>query len=165
MSVPVLIANAVDVISKNGVVMMNVALRGDGTLPDDQAAILRAFGQWIGINGEGLYGTRPWKVFGEGPMKIVTKRTGENLEPYSPQDIRFTTKDDDLYAFVLAPPTEDIFIKTLGTGGPLSGEIKTITLLGSNETLHWMRSPEGLTIRKPETLPGKYVVAFRITLE
>ena len=165
MSIPVLIGNAVDVISKNGVVMMNVALRGDGTLPENQAAILRAFGEWLEINGQGVYGTRPWKVFGEGPLKIKTARCGENLKPYSQADIRFTTKDGVLYAFVLAPPTKDIVIRALRTGGPLKREIKSIALLGSREDIHWRRSTDGLTIQLPETLPNQPVIAFRISCE
>jgi alpha-L-fucosidase len=165
MSIPVLIGNAVDAISKNGIVMMNVALRGDGTLPEAQADMLRAFGEWIRISGEGIYGTRPWKTFGEGPLVIETRRSGENLEAYTSADIRFTAKDGRLYAFVLAPPTKDILIKTLGAGGLLKGEIESIALLGSSETLHWNRSPEGLTIKRPETLPCKDVIGFRITLK
>ncbi len=164
MSFPVLIGNAVDAISKNGVVMMNVALRGDGTLPEPQQKLLRGFGEWIGINGEGIYGTRPWKVFGEGPTEIKTARCGENLQEFSQADIRFTQKGDTLYAFVLAPPTSDVLIKTLATGGLYEGEIGNITMLGSDEPIRWKRSADGLTIRLPETLPkGQPVVAFRIS--
>lgn len=165
MSLPVLIGNIVDTVSKNGVAMINVGLRGDGTLPESQAAYLTAIGDFVKINGEAIYGARPWKVFGEGPTEISSRRGGQNTKPYTPQDIRITTKDDNLYAFVLAPPTKDILIKTLATGGSLAGEIVNITLLGSHETLHWTRSPAGLTITKPETLPGQYAIAFRITIK
>jgi alpha-L-fucosidase len=164
-AVPTLIGNIVDTVSKNGLVLMNIALRGDGTLPEVQAAPLRSIGDWLAINGEGIYGTRPWKIFGEGPKKISDERQGENLEPYSAADIRFTTKDGHLYAFVLAPPTEDILIKTLGTGGPLKEQITSIVLLGSSETLKWSRSTAGLTIKRPESLPCQYVAGLRITLK
>ena len=163
MSVPVMVANAVDAISKNGVVMLNVALKGDGTIPAKQKAYLEAFGDFIKINGEGIYGTRPWKSYGEGPTKIKDGRQGENELDYSQQDIRFTTKDGMLYAFVLTPPTEKIVIKTLATGGLLEGEIADIKLLGSDEKLTWNRSPDGLTIELPKTLPSKIVNGFRIT--
>ena len=131
MSIPVMVGNAVDAISKNGVVMLNVALRGDGTLPENQAAYLTAFGDFVKINGEGIYGTRPWKTFGEGPLKIKDGRQGENHKNFSPQDIRFTLRrqgyggqaTETLYAFVLAPPSEDIVIKTLATGGLLDRDI------------------------------------------
>ncbi|MBU2877921.1 MULTISPECIES: alpha-L-fucosidase [Aliiglaciecola] len=165
MSVPVLLGNAVDAISKNGVVMMNVALRGDGTLPEEQAAYIRAFGDWININGEGIYATRPWKIFGEGPLKIVTKRAGENLKAFSAQDIRFTYKDNILFAFVLAPPENDIQIKALKNAGLLNKNIQSISMLGSDEKIHWHRNKNGLTIKLPETLPQQPVIGFKILLD
>jgi len=163
MSIPVMVGNAVDAISKNGVVMINVALRGDGTLPENQAAYLTAFGDFLKINGEGIYGTRPWQTFGEGPLKVQDGRQGENHQDFSPADIRFTTKDDVLYAFVLAPPTADVVIETLATGGVLDREIARIELMGSSEEVQWKRSADALTIRLPRKLPGKIVNGFRIT--
>ena len=163
MSIPVLIANAVDVISKNGVVMMNVALRGDGTLPENQAAMLKALGDWLKINGEGIYGTRPWITYGEGPTEIITSRIGENLEAYSPRDIRFTAKGDSIYAFVLAPPTGDIFIRKLCQKGLYTGTVAEITMLGSDEKLVWEHSRQGLLIKIPEKLPDQPVIGFKIS--
>ncbi|HUT11408.1 MAG TPA: alpha-L-fucosidase, partial [Thermoguttaceae bacterium] len=163
MSTAVMVGNAVDAISKNGVVMLNVALRGDGTLPENQAAYLAAIGDFLRVNGEGIYGTRPWKTFGEGPLKIKDGRQGENHEEFSQEDIRFTAKDGKLYAFVLAPPTADVGIKSLGTDGPLDARIESIALLGSQEQIRWQRSPNGLTIRLPEKLPDLPVVGFRIS--
>ena len=165
MSIPVLIGNAVDAISKNGVVMMNVALRGDGTLPENQATYLQAFGDWMKINSEGIYGTRPWKVFGEGPLEIISKRTGENLKEYSSEDIRFTTKYGKLYAFVLARPTGEIFIKTLFAGGRLDREIGNIELLGSEEVVKWKRTDKGLIIQKIKQIPNQPVICLRISLK
>jgi alpha-L-fucosidase len=165
MSIPVLIGNAVDAISKNGVVMMNVALKGDGTLPEPQAKILKAFGDWIKINGEGIYGTRPWKVYGEGPLKIVSRRTGENLKDYSSKDVRFTTKNENIYAFVLARPTEDVLIETLKRGGALDKEIEKIELLGNNEKISWTQSDEGLKIKCPKNTPNQPVIGFKIIVK
>jgi len=165
MSIPVMIGNAVDVISKNGVVMMNVALRGDGTLPENQAAYLVAFGDFLKTCGEGIYGTRPWKTFGEGPLKMKDGRQGENHRNFSQQDIRFTTKDGTLYAFVLAPPSEDIVIKTLAAGGLLEEEIASVELMESDEKIHWKRSPDGLVIRLPKALPPHPVIGFKLALK
>jgi alpha-L-fucosidase len=165
MSIPVMVGNAIDVISKNGVVMLNVALRGDGTLPENQAAYLTAFRDVTRTCGKGIYGARPWTIYGEGPLKMKDGRQGENHEAFTQEDIRFTTKDGNLYAFVLAPPTKDIMIKTLARGGTLQGEIESITLLGSNETVKWSRSTAGLTIKRPESLPCKYLAGFRIILK
>ncbi|TWU44377.1 Alpha-L-fucosidase [Novipirellula aureliae] len=163
MSIPVMVGNAVDAISKNGVVMLNIALKGDGTIPANQAAYLTAFGDFLKTSGEGIYGTRPWTVFGEGPTVINEGRQQENLENFVPQDIRFTVKGDALYAFVLARPTEDIVIKTLAKGGVYADEVGAVELLGSDETLAWTRSAEALTISLPKTLPDDLVIGFRIT--
>ena len=165
MSVPVMLANAVDAISKNGIVMLNIALTGDGIIPEKQKAYLTAFGDFLRINGEGIYGSRPWKSFGEGSLEIKDGRQGENHEDYSQDDIRFTLKDGVLYAFVLAPPTEDIVIKTLATGGLLERDIASIQLMGSSETITWKRSDDGLAIRLPGTLPDSLVVGFKLMVE
>ncbi len=163
MSVPVMVANAVDAISKNGVVMLNVALKGDGTIPEKQIDYLTAFGDFLKINGEGIYGTRPWKIFGEGPLEVKDGRQGENHSDYSQEDIRFVTKDGVLYAFVLAPPTQDIVIKALAEGGLLEEEITQIDLMGSTQKIKWEQSLDALTIFLPKTLPGEFVNGFRIT--
>ncbi|MDW5290133.1 alpha-L-fucosidase [Formosa sp. PL04] len=164
MSVPVMVGNAVDAISKNGVVMLNIALRGDGTIPDNQAAYLNTFGEFLKNNGEGIYGSRPWKVFGEGPLVMKDGRQGENIKEFSQNDIRFTTKDGKLYAFVLAPPTKDVIIKTLASGGLLDKKIKNIELLGSKEKVKWKRTGEGLSIKMPKTISEQPVIGFRISL-
>ena len=165
MSIPVMVGNAVDAISKNGVVMLNIALKGDGTIPEKQAAYLTAFGDFLKLNSEGIYKTRPWKVFGEGPLKVKDGRQGENKKDFSQQDIRFTTKDGVLYAFVLVPPTEDILIKTLATGGVLEGDIASVVMMGSDEKINWTRAADGLTIKLPKALPDALVVGFKIELE
>lgn len=165
MSVPVMVANAVDAISKNGVVMLNIALRGDGTLPENQAAYLTAFGDFLKINGEGIYGSRPWKSFGEGPLKVKDGRQGENHKDFTPRDIRFTQKDGTLYAFVLAPPTKKVVIKTLAKGGLLDREIESVELMGCDRAVTWKRSAAALTIRLPKDLPGEIVNGFRINYQ
>ncbi|MDP4644823.1 MAG: alpha-L-fucosidase [Opitutales bacterium] len=164
MTIPTMVGNAVDSISKNGVVMLNIALTGEGTIPDNQMEYLNAFRALMHINGEGIYGTRPWKIFGEGPVVIKDGRGNENHTPYSQQDIRFTTKDGNLYAFVLVPPTEDILIKSLASGGLLEESIQSITLLGSGDSLVWNRSDKGLKIKLPKKLPDCLVASFKIAL-
>ncbi|WP_372724521.1 alpha-L-fucosidase C-terminal domain-containing protein, partial [Novipirellula sp.] len=111
------------------------------------------------------YGTRPWKTFGEGPLEMKDGRQGENHKEFSQQDIRFTTKDGVLYAFVLSRPTQDIVIKTLASGGLLESEIVDIRLLGNDEKIKWERSTDGLTITLPEELPDTLVVGFSIELK
>lgn len=165
MSIPVFIANAVDAISKNGAVMVNVALRGDGTLPEDQAAYVSSLGSWLKINGEGIYGTRPWATFGEGPTEIKTARTGENTKPYAEGDVRFTKKDANLYAFTLVSPKNDIVIASLAEGGSLTEKINTISLMGSGEAISWSRDASGVKIKLPKNLPEQPVIGFKIVLK
>ena len=165
MSTPVLIGNAVDAISKNGVVMINVALKGDGTLPENQAAVLKEFGDWVNVNAEGIYDTRPWKIYGEGPLEILSKRGGENLKEYSAKDIRFTQKENTLFAFVLAKPTDDIHILTLKEGGLLSEKIKEITLLDGKKCMNWSRNSESLIINCPKNLKEQSILVFKIELK
>ncbi len=167
MTAPVMIGNAIDAISKNGSVMLNVALKGDGTLPGNQAAYITAFGDFLKINSEGIYKTRPWKTFGEGPIQMKEGRQGENNKPFSQADIRFTQRDGKLYAFVLGKPTKDILIKTLAKkeGALLEKEISTIELMGSEDKTTWKRSEDGLHIELPKNLPKPNSIGFKITLK
>ncbi len=165
MSSSVLIGNAIDAISKNGVVMINLALKGDGTLPKNQADLLKEFGEWVKINAEGIYDTRPWRIHGEGPLEILSKRGGENLKEYSDKDIRFTQKENTLFAFVLAKPTDDIHIMTLKKGGLLNEKIKNITLLGNKERIKWSRDFESLMINRPKNLQEQNILVFKIDLK
>ena len=165
MSVPVMLSNGVDAISKNGIVMLNVALKGDGTIPEKQKKYLTAFGDFLKINGEGIYGSRPWKIFGEGPLQIKDGRQGENHKEYTQEDIRFTTKNGVLYAYVLAPPTKKIVIKTLAKVGILDAEIENIELMGSSKKVKWKRSDDGLTIKRWKKLPGEQVNGFKIIMK
>ncbi|NRD20710.1 alpha-L-fucosidase [Winogradskyella eckloniae] len=166
MSLDVLIGNAIDAISKNGIVMINIALKGDGTIPDNQRQMLSGFGAFVNINKEGIYNTRPWKTFGEGPLEIVTKRAGENLKPFSEKDIRFTKKGDNLYAFVLAPPTKDIQIKVLKSEGLLQKNIKDIQLLGSVDKINWKQNSDGLTIKNNfKAITNQSAICFKIITE
>lgn len=165
MTAPVMVGNAIDAISKNGVVMLNIALRGDGTIPEVQQAYLDTFGDAFTINSDAIYDTRPWKIFGEGPLEIKTGRQGENKLPYSQDDIRFTAKDGNLYAIVLAKPTKDITIKSLATGGVLTKEVKSVSMLGSEEAIQFQRNADGLTISLPKELPASVITGFKLTLE
>lgn len=163
MTIPVMVGNAIDAISKNGVVMLNVALRGDGTLPENQAAYITAIGDFVKVSSEGIYGSRPWKIYGEGPLVMKDGRQGENKKAFTQEDIRFTQKDGNLYAFVLAPPSKDITIESLASGGLYDQKIKSITMLGSDEKISFKRTSDGLTIKLPKALPkDQYVFGFKV---
>ena len=123
----------------------------------------------VKINGEAIYGTRPWTVFGEGPTRLP--EGGHKVEKikiaYTNTDIRFTKKSDKVfYAIVMDQPKGETVIKSLSTQlGVLNSSIKNINLLGSNEKVSWKKTEKGLIIKAPQKVPSSYAVAYKITLE
>lgn len=159
------IGNLVDIVSKNGNLLLNVGIKADGTLPEDQAAVLREMGKWLKVNGEAIYGSRPWLVCGEGPTKVKSGAFKEQDTPYTQNDIRFTTKDGFLYAIVLKIPDEDVKIKSLASTLTLVNEIKNVELVGSNQKIEWKQTADELNITLPGEIPCKYALAFKIEVD
>lgn len=160
----------VDIVSKNGNLLLNVVQTPEGDLEQDVLDILEEIASWIAVNGEGIYETRPWKVYGEGPsMKKQEKgRFGgvRDVRPYQQADIRFTSKGNTLYAFVMEKPTEDIKITSLGKKTwtePV--RVRSVKMPGSDEKLRWKQEENALVITLPARLPEWKVVCFRIELK
>jgi alpha-L-fucosidase len=155
----------VDIVSKNGNLLLNVVQTPEGDLEPDMLKILDEIGVWTSANGEGIYGTRPWKIYGEKPADKPLKKLGrfdENFG-YSPKDIRFTTKGSTLYAFCLGKPEEDIMIRSLAKASKLTDRaIRSVAMVGSSEKINWKQTPGGLLIKKPLILPSWQVIGFRI---
>jgi alpha-L-fucosidase len=161
-----LVDELVDIVSKNGCLLLNVGPKSDGTIPVEVQKILLEIGRWLAINGETIYGTRPWKVAGEGPTEVVGGSFKDAASPpFTSQDFRFTTKGNTLYAIALAwPENGTLTIKSLAAGSALTKrEIKTVQLLGSKAHLKWTRNAEGLTVELPAQKPCDYAFAFKIT--
>jgi len=157
----------VDIVSKNGNLLLNVVQTPEGDLEQDVLDILEVIAAWIPANGEGIYGTRPWKIFGEGPS-INKQEKGtfggvRDVRPYESGDIRFTTKDSRLYAFCMDKPSNDIRIASLGKNSTYSDKkIKSVTMLGSEEKLKWEQGDDALVISKPASFPDWDVIGLRI---
>jgi alpha-L-fucosidase len=168
-----LVHNLMDRISKNGYLLLNVGPKPDGTIPDEARERLLGLGRWLEVNGEAVYGTRPWVVAGEGPTKLDAEGDFNERDDlrYKAQDIRFTTKGDVLYATALGWPGERILIKSLA-GGPDPGrnfwnglypsEIISVSMLGDGRPLKWEMTKDGMTIETPPTKPCAYAYVFKI---
>ncbi len=159
-----LITDLIDIVSKNGALLLNIGPRPDGTIPEQEQQMLREIGKWLEINGEAIYHTRPWAIYGEGPTEVIggafndTKRA-----PFTGQDIRFTTKGNILYALPLAWPGPLLTIHELGTETEQEvPDIASIYLLGHEEELTWTRDEVGLKIHLPPTPPCDHAYALKI---
>jgi alpha-L-fucosidase len=127
---------------------------------------LLAIGDWLRTNGEGIYGTRPWKIFGEGPTGVAEGHLSENKnKPFTAEDIRYTQDGKYLYAAVLDwPKNNKLIIRTLNSEMKVGTKgIASIKLLGSRENLKWTRDANGLTITLPVRKPGDYAYVFKIS--
>ncbi len=158
-----LIHDLVDIVSKNGALLLNVGPKADGTIPEGDQEILREIGAWLRVNGEAIYGTRPWKVYGEGPTPVVEGAfTDTERAPFTPEDVRFTTKGDVLYAVILAEPGPQTTIRSLAKGMQLDPRpIERVGLLGGPASLPFEQTEAGLVVLMPEA-PCRHAVSLRI---
>ena len=158
----------VDIVSKNGNLLINIVQTPEGDLEQDMIKTLEDIGKWTAVNGEGIYGSRPWKIFGERPVNAEKVKSGsfnEDRIKYTAEDIRFTTRDNYLYAFLLDVPANDIRIKSLGKSSANGNvRIRSVKLLGSAETIQWNQEEDALVIRKPAMLPDWSVLGLRLEL-
>ncbi|MBV9125257.1 MAG: alpha-L-fucosidase [Planctomycetes bacterium] len=158
-----------DIVSKNGNLLLNVPVRGDGTIDSEEVGILEEIAQWMDVNREAIFGTRPWKVFGEGPSAESKEKAGNFNEgknrPHTAADIRFTTKGKVLYAIALGWPTDGkVTIQSLAAhSANYPDEVGNVELLGTDARLQWQREEKGLVISVPAKKPGKHAFVFKIT--
>ncbi len=154
----------VDIVSKNGNLLLNIVQRPDGALDPEVEQALHEMADWIAIHGEGIYGTRPWLVYGEGAVKAKGGNFKEDFA-YTARDIRFTTKGGNLYAFALGwPQDSQLVVRSLAlTNGANAGRISRVSLLGYGGKLAWKQTAEGLVVQLPSEHPSKYTCALKIS--
>ena len=154
----------VDIVSKNGNMLLNFPLRPDGTLDSEEDRILEGITKWMAANSEAIYATRPWEVYGEGPTRVEGGQFSERkLKQYTGQDVRFTTKGKTLYATLMAWPGNRAVIKSLNKDRKLwFGEIRSVQMLGLRQALKWSRDADGLKVQLPDRAPGDYAFVLKI---
>ncbi len=170
-SAKTVIHTLIDVVSKNGNLLLNIPVRGDGSIDELERQVVEEIGRWMNANGESIYGTRPWKVFGEGPAQenaAALSAQGFNEgkgKPFTSEDIRFVTKGNVLYATAMGwPENGSVTIKSLSEGNANYPEkISRVELVSNKQSLNFERTSQGLVVHFPETKPvDSYAVALKI---
>jgi len=161
-----IICDLVDIVSKNGCLLLNIGPRPDGTIPEPEQEILLEIGRWLEVNGEAIYGSRPWVIYGEGPTQVQEGAFTDTMRtPYTGEDIRFTTKGNALYACLLSWPGEEAVIHSINPASSIRAEqIGRISLLGSAGNLPWSQNADGLHIHMPDQPPCEHAYVYKIEL-
>lgn len=156
-----IIDDLIDVVSKNGALLLNIGPKADGTIPETEQQMLREIGSWLSVNGEAIYGTRPWTKFGEGPtVDHGGSFTDTNRKPFTGEDLRFTVKGDVLYVIALAWPENGKL--NVGSLSDDVGAITRVTMLGHAGDLSWRQTPDGLAVELPNERPTEFALALKI---
>lgn len=161
-----------DVVSKNGNLLLNIPVKGDGTIDSDERRIVNEIADWMTVNSECIYDTRPWLIYGEGPAMETSaplKAQGFNEgkgKPFSGGDFRFTYKANTLYVMMLGQPDSGYAIvpSLSGRSPHLAGKkVKEVSLLGYNEKPEWQQTDEALKVNVPAQLSGQHTLVFKVT--
>lgn len=167
-----LIGDLVDIVSKNGCLLLNVGPKPDGTITEEETQVLLKIGEWLRVNGEGIYDTECWEIYGEGPTQIGDGAfTDEGRATFTSEDIRFTYKDGYLYAFVMSYPQDGVVkirsIQKPVMYGPGAREfdVRSVHMLGKEGELKFVKEEDGLKIRGGCPVLEGVPVGFRIELD
>jgi alpha-L-fucosidase len=160
----------IDIVSKNGNLQLSIPLPGHGVPDADELKFLAELTAWMDVNSEGIHGTRPWRVYGEGPSVTAQAPRGQfggarDVRPYTSEDVRFTKKGDALYAFIMVwPETRSAVIKSLALNSPhLDGrKVEHVALLGHWRKLAFTQTELGLNVTLPAEAPCASAVTLKI---
>ena len=165
-----ILRDLVDIVSKNGTLLLNVGPKADGTFADEDRNILKEIGAWMKVNGEAIYATRTWRKFGEGPTRIVEGQFSDGIKKdFGSRDFRFTTRDGALYAICMKQSDDGEYcITSLGEQDAsrlanFHGIIRNVAVLGSSTPVAWTRDAEGLHIRTD--YQSDKPIAFKLTID
>jgi alpha-L-fucosidase len=162
----ILVHQLIDIVSKNGNLLLNFGPRSDGTVPDEVRATLLEMGAWLKMNGESIYATTPWKSFGEGPTQVVGGAFHDtDTKPYTPSDFRFTAKGSNVYVIGMACPTDGkAVVHSLGWAHEGAAmPIANVELLGSSAKVTWTQGADVLEVTLPADARCKYAYALKLT--
>jgi alpha-L-fucosidase len=160
-----------DIVSKNGNLLLNIPVRGDGTIDEKEEEVLKGITAWMDVNGEAIYATRPWKVFGEGPASEGAVLTAQGFnegkgKPFTPADVRYTTSKDGhtLYIIAMGVPTEPLRLTQLGRTSA-GARIESLTLLGGSGAVKCQQTDDALVIEPVQEKPANdAAIVFKATL-
>jgi alpha-L-fucosidase len=159
----------VDIVSRNGNLLLNFPLPNNGMLDPKEKAILEGITAWMTVNSEAIHSTRPWKIFGTGPGSEIKAVPGvqfneNSRKDFTAEEVRFTTKGSTLYTFFMGWPEKEIVIAPLATTSPnVVGKIENVELLGYPGKLAWTHDDKGLTVQLPMPKPCDYGSALKVT--
>ncbi len=167
------VAMLADIVSKNGNLLLNFPPRPDGTLDEQEEWLVGELGKWVAVNGEAIFSTRPWCVYGEGPTRLVGGAFAEKEKrEFTAADFRFTTRGDALYAICLGRPTAAAGVKVaalgtaaaVGASGAGAAQVRAVSWLGVAAPPAWRQEPDGLVVSVPASLPGDYAWTLKVML-
>ena len=158
-----------DIVSKNGNLLLNFPLPNSGELDPEEMKVLEGITEWMAVNSEGIYSTRPWKIYGEGPSTSVQLQAGSFNEnkrgDFTAEDVRFTAKGSTLYAFVMGWPAKDAVVHALAINSPQkAGKIRRVELLGHSGTLKWKQDESGLRVEMPAEKLSEIGITLKVEL-